>query len=539
MKKYHLILHPFLLAVYPALSLLAFNIDEIAPQRALRSLVISLLSSIVLVLVIRLIARDWHQAGLLSSLIIILFFSYGHIYQLSKGITVAGFVLGRHRYLVGLWALLLGAGIWWIMRRLREPWKVTNYLNVVAAVALVLPTYNILSFLARPTGEFRTDQIQQTQGSPEARRLTQDQLPDIYYIILDGYARADVLQEIFGYDNSEFLNFLTDKGFYVAQDSRSNYAQTRLSLASSMNAEYINYLTNPTEDNPRRSELGKMIKESRIRAFLRGLGYRMISFSSGYVPTDIQDADLYLSPGESTINEFEIFLLSNSFGRVLMEKSPAFNLVTRGKYDPLMYLPYATHRARILYTFEHLADIPTIPGPKFVFVHILAPHPPFVFGQNGEEIEPDIVYNLADGSYFKGTQEEYISGYRNQLIYLNKLVKKVIEEILVKSTTSPIIILQGDHGSGVFVDWSSTDRTCLKERMSILNAYLLPGGGENHLYNSITPVNSFRVIFDTYFGTSLGLLEDKSYFSLWEHPYDFIDVTDRIEESICPQPNAK
>lgn len=537
MKKHHLILHPFLLAVYPALSLLAFNIDEITPQKALRPLVVSLLSSIVLVLVIRLITRDWHRAGLLGSLFIVPFFSYGHIYQLSKGVTVAGFMLGRHRYLVSLWVLLLGAGIWWIKYRLRDPYRITNYLNIVAAIALALPTYNILVFLARPAANFRPDQIPQAQGSQAVHYATGDQLPDIYYIILDGYARADVLLEVFGYDNSEFLDFLTEKGFYIAQNSRSNYAQTRLSLASSMNIDYINYLTDPIEDNPRRSILGKLIKESRIRTFLSSLGYQMISFSSGYVLTDIEDADLYLSPGEGVISEFEVLLLSNSLGRVMMEKSPAFNLIA--KYEPLMYLPYTTHRTRILYTFDRLADIPTIPGPKFVFVHILAPHPPFVFGQNGEEIESDLVYSLADGSYFKGNREEYISGYRNQLIYLNKLLKKAIKEILVKSKTSPIIVLQGDHGSGAFTDWSSIDRTCLKERMSILNAYLLPGGEESYLYSSITPVNSFRVVFDAYFGTNFGLLEDKSYFSLWESPYDFIDVTNRIDKSVCSWPGTE
>jgi len=533
MKKHYLVLHPFLLAVYPTLFLLAFNVDEIAPQKALRSLVISLLSSIILVLALRLITRDWHRAGLLSSLFIILFFSYGHIYQLFKGLTLVGVALGRHRYLVSLWALFLGAGIWWIKYRLREPHRITNYLNIVAIIALALPIYNILVFLARPAADFRTDRIQRSQDSQATHYITGDQLPDIYYIILDGYARADVLLEVFGYDNSEFLNFLTEKGFYIAQDSRSNYAQTRLSLASSLNIEYINHLTGPTEDNPRGSELGKLIKESQIRTFLRGLGYRMVSFSSGYAPTEIENADIYLSPAESTINEFEILLLSNSLGRVLMEKSPAFNLIARGKYDPLMYLPYTTHRARILYTFEHLADIPTIPGPKFVFVHILAPHPPFVFGQNGEEIESNPVYSLADGSYFQGTRDEYISGYRNQLIYLNKLLEKAIGELITRSKTPPIIILQGDHGSGAFVDWGSVDRTCLKERMSILNAYLLPGGGKSYLYSSITPVNSFRVVFDAYFGTNLGLLEDKSYFSLWERPYDFIDVTNRIGMSVC------
>ncbi len=70
---------------------------------------------------------------------------------------------------------------------------------------------------------------------------------------------------------------------------------------------------------------------------------------------------------------------------------------------------------------------------------------------------------------------------------------------LEKSTTPPIIIIQGDHGF-----WTGTN-------LPILNAYYLPGDAADALYPTISPVNSFRLIFDHYFGTDLGLLEDASY----------------------------
>jgi hypothetical protein len=57
--------------------------------------------------------------------------------------------------------------------------------------------------------------------------------------------------------------------------------------------------------------------------------------------------------------------------------------------------------------------------------------------------------------------------------------------------------------------------------MKILNAYFLPGEGAAGLYPSITPVNTFRLIFDVYFGADLELLEDVSDHSTADDFFDF------------------
>jgi hypothetical protein len=64
--------------------------------------------------------------------------------------------------------------------------------------------------------------------------------------------------------------------------------------------------------------------------------------------------------------------------------------------------------------------------------------------------------------------------------------------------------------------------------MAILNAYHLPDGGDARLYPGISPVNTLRVVFDHYLGLNLGLLEDQSYFSTAEKPFDIQDVTETI-----------
>ncbi len=80
----------------------------------------------------------------------------------------------------------------------------------------------------------------------------------------------------------------------------------------------------------------------------------------------------------------------------------------------------------------------------------------------------------------------------------------------------------------IMQDWKSLEDTDVRERLSILNAYFLPGEGAVELYKEITPVNTFRLILNRYFGTDLKLLEDRSYFSTCEHPYRFLDVTDEL-----------
>jgi hypothetical protein len=168
--------------------------------------------------------------------------------------------------------------------------------------------------------------------------------------------------------------------------------------------------------------------------------------------------------------------------------------------------------------------------PVFVFAHILTPHPPFVFGRNGEKVAPQREFCLGDGAYLM-PRDEYAKKYRDQLIFVNNKITAAVDKIISKSSRPTIIILQGDHGPGSMLDWENLYNSNVKERLSILNAYYLPEGGPQEIYDDITPVNTFRIIFNHYFGADLELLEDKCYFSSWRSIYNFIDVTDKINSA--------
>jgi hypothetical protein len=351
-------------------------------------------------------------------------------------------------------------------------------------------------------------------------------LPDVYYIILDAYARSDVLRNTFDYDNGGFLKRLREKGFYIAARSTSNYCQTALSLSSSLNCRYHDRLAG-TAASP--GELSAMLRHNAVVGTLKRHGYRFVSYATDYDLTDFPDADLFLAPQREAPRE-------NPFYNLLLDRTPlrmrSRVWISGSKSDTTD--SYTALRERTNYVFNTLGLVAGNYSPKFVFAHVVSPHPPFVFGENGEDVSPHhMPYFLADGSlynsFYHGTID-YVSGYRAQAAYITKRAEAAVTEILRNSAEPPIIILQSDHGSGAHWNCQSADprKSDVKERLSILNCYYLPGGGNKGLYEDISPVNSFRLIFNNYFGAKLKLLPDRSYLSAVNSRFQFVDVTAQV-----------
>jgi hypothetical protein len=335
-----------------------------------------------------------------------------------------------------------------------------------------------------------------------------DNPPDIYYIILDGYGRSDVLKNEYGYDNSEFLNTLQDLGFYIAECSQSNYAQTQMSLASSLNFNYIDALSErfvPGSDD--RTGLDALIHHGAVRESLEKAGYQTVAFATGFLATELRDADYFLSPGRSigALNEFEYLLLETTFARLLQDTN-RFGMQGSGS---------ELFRQRTLYALDQLDELSYIQGPKFVFVHLIVPHPPYVFGPTGGPVEPAEVGTTKT--------QEGATHYRDQVIFINSRMMEIVPKIIASSSTPPIIVIQGDHGPTV----ASSPRS----RMSNLNAYFLPGADAS-IIPTITPVNTFRVIFNEYFDQNLELLDDISLYSDYTDPFNFkvIQNTCKVNE---------
>jgi hypothetical protein len=305
--------------------------------------------------------------------------------------------------------------------------------------------------------------------------------------------------------------------------------------------EYINYFSEILgEKSENRKPLIDMIRDSNVRRIVEFLGYKFVNIKSGYINTDITDADIYLGGDKKTDNSDDAERKTNSFEWLLLE-STAFQglfdimIISLGLEDQeQIFLDhgYQEHRKRVLNAFELLEGVPDLPGDNFIFVHIVSPHPPFVFNPDGSEVQNFGVYTVLDGDNFQGGRgdyrENYLQGYVGQVEFISSKIISSLERIIDKSDTPPIIILQADHGPGAYLYWDSIELSDVRERLSILNAYYFPDQNYEMLYPSITPVNTFRVIVNNYFGGSLNLLEDRSYFSLWELPFEFIEVTEQL-----------
>jgi hypothetical protein len=510
--------HPLLFGAFPLLALYARNAGEVPIHQLIRPLGLALAGTVVLWVVFTLLTRNVRKAAMSASAVVLAFFSYGHVLNVLPA-PLRG--LGLPACAIGLVVLLAA-----IFRSRQPLYDVTKVLNA-AAVILIAPsawTVGVTLFSAphasasfpqpMETASPRSVQAVRAAGRSRLIAKAKGELPDVYYIILDAYGGADSLKMFYGHDNAPFLRALEGRGFYIPRNSHANYNQTPLCLASSLNLTYIDNLTNQLGPASRDVEPARqMLDDNVVARHLAKFGYRYVHVSSGAGQTRVQTADLVLND-RAQMSNFE----GHAIGLTALDAAP---LSEKARYRE--------HREQLLGGFRELDSVAQLPYRKFVFAHILAPHPPFVLGANGEAVDPKGPLSFADGSWLVPgmPKDEYRSRYIAQMSYVNRRVLEAVDAILRQSKRPPIIILQGDHGARMHLDWESHEKTDVRETYSILNAYLVPQKVRDCLYDGITPVNTFRILLSSLYGAKYKKLPDRSYYSPAEHPYAFVDVTRR------------
>lgn len=491
MKKILLSVYPFLFAVYPITALAVFNIIYVDPGSIVRALLIAILLAGLIWVVLGLVVRDWGKAGIITVGALVLLFSYGHVFiQLRSSFGEAV----RHRLLAGTFGLVFALWMWWVLKKLINTAALQSALITIGCVLTFFSVFQLASYEISSNRQARMADVVDTspRTAGNAGIAVDQNLPDIYWILLDAHTRTDVLQEHFKYDNSAFIKELEAMGFYVAKCSQSNYPSTRYSVTSLMNANYLDQLPGVTKGIP-------PLNVSLVNQTVRSLGYSVIAFenrSNGHF--DLGE-DIRLSRNQLALGSIDLFGGPNEFEFMLMQTS-ALRLV----YDMPQLIPgldpqvltegeFYEHYQQTLFILDTLPKLPQTEGPKFVFAHFLVPHPPYIFSPDGK-------FAWAD---------DQLAGYKSNVQFIDTQITQVVRKIIENSETPPIIIVQGDHGPSVsFVT--------PEMRMSILNAYYVSDETKSDLYGTITPVNSFRIIFNHYFGTTYPLLEDKSYHAYGE-----------------------
>jgi hypothetical protein len=514
-------IYVWLLALYPVLFLFAQNVGRVIEEQVLVAIGAVLLGVTLLLGLMLLITRSATRAGAVTAIASLAIFSYGHVYNLIDRPDLAS-------VLTVLYIVLAGAAILLIVTK--KPAfidRVAPALNLITLVLLLMVLPPLVSYGYRITTA-RSAQAAEAGTTDHPKLLNSADRPDIYYIILDAYSANAHLLRDYGYDNSAFTDALKERGFYIADQSKTSYPITVPSLFSSLNMRYLTdedrkaAMSSPSETDYLRAQ----VADNEVGRELQARGYTYVFMLSGYVvPSTIADMNIDFHPGgpvyfspsegssEGTYNASRFYQLP--FTPLLLDTTAFrdFAAQDNASSPPVTDQPYDFRAPeRALMTWDEAEKIPEMPEATFTVIHIIKPHEPIAFDRDGNVVTPYPTWETPD------IQDRFFA----QLEFTNKRTLQMIDTILDRSSVPPIIILQSDHGSHLGSPVSRNGRRIYYE---ILNAYHFPDRSDCNPAQDIIPINSFRVVFNCYFGGSYPLLDAKYY----EFPKGYNELFDYKE----------
>ena len=470
-------LYPVLLAIALVLSIVLPTGGS--PYAGIRLLTGFGIGALLVSVAARLLLGDRDRAGMVAGLVVVFAF---------KGIDwrVAILIL----FAIGL---ILGERLLAPRRSLRVQWtlagRVANVASVVLLVAVLLRAAGDGS-LGTYIGAIRSEgPVAVRDKAPVDNAVVG--APDVFLLILDGHARADKLDAIFGYDASQFLEALRKRGFEVAEASRSNYLLTSQSLPSLLNlarvADLIDRKTAAASALAYTIQVRPLASDSRVFRMYRSLGYEVIAIASGFEEVALRGADRFIDTGQ--VNELETRVLGNTV------VAPAIQLI-----DPDWFA--AQQRARVTAVFDATAEVSREPhaGPRLVITHVPSPHAPIVFAADGSAVPMSDLANFFDDTFLHraGPRERALAEYAGQLAHVDELALGAIDRVLAAESAPPVILVLSDHGSAAGVDWNNLDASDLDERTANLFVALTPGRS-GVFPSDVTLVNVFGLLSESYF----------------------------------------
>ena len=515
--------HPLLFAAYPVLFLWSQNLGETDPREVVLPLLVLVGAAALLTLVLGRLLGDRRRAALIVSPLAIGLLMYGHVASNLSGLHVPAIVqqLG--------WMALVGLGI---VAAVRLPSRrlatIDLALDRVSAILVIVSLVLILPYQATTlAGGTANAAVTPAPGTPVASHrpaFTRQPQPDtttapkrdVYWLIFDRYGSDRAYDLLYGIDN-DLTPWLRDQGFTVLDDSHANYVRTGTSIPTTINMTHLRDVPGlPGPDSTNLGPIQALIKDSLVARQFKALGYRYYHVGSRWDPNAVDpaaDVDLYL-PAPS------------GFVTALLDASALPAAARRLRLD--FFGPRERQYRHNAYSLDALAGLRDEPGPKFVFGHVLLPHPPMVFDR--------------DGRYMSGLELIGMSGkeqLERQLAYTNTRIREIVGALVaLPGDRRPIIILQADEGPesprfrstrNTTFDWATATDEEVEVKFGILNAWFMPGGEDLGLYPSMTSINTFPTLFTNYYGLDYPLLPDRVYAAKrYDLQYDVIDVTDRL-----------
>lgn len=543
-----------------------FNYLEIFPHELRFPLLMHALTALIMALVVLLLPKPKTiSAKLVVTIIISLFLiDYDSRLQAVTGIYRAAFpVLPKENneapfisllFLMTILGMSIAIGRYieylQVKNKRLHPQNIIYSLLIMFGVVFISQCWKLVPVMRSVNSEFNIKINQYSNDKVD--KNTPTSRPDIYYIVLDRYASNNVLKSDFNFDNSEFSDYLKTSGFIINESAYSNYPLTTMSIASTINAGYLDEYTKPFIDKEVQSRtlFHALIQRSSVITALKTAGYKYYHIGSNYGAS----YDAPLADGDfmaNTSRNLEIFRYKTNLKgieNIQFMKSPYY----RFAHIYTSWWPIKTWAARgYEYIREQLESLDWITneqptGGRFVFVHILMPHEPYHFNADGS-------LNINPGSDNWGTtiKQKYI----NQLQFVNAQIEMQIDKI-IKNDNQAVIILNSDEGPYPHILNSTTTKpivndkifekkdmrqwpdSWLKMKYSILQAVRIPAASQTDMDN-LSSVNIFRIILNNYLKYNLEYLPNCNYAlrrgNLYE--YDFTNITSRLGQTDSPRCN--
>ncbi len=517
-------IHPLLVSLFPVFFLYSFNINHFQKSALIIPVLLVLALSTTVFVSNLLIVRRLDIASILSTFLVLFSLSYGRFkYPLrNTQFSTGNFFDNPDKIIISIALVIFTFLVVLLYKYKARLSEVNRALSIFSLILFGISLFNTVSLEIKLHRSFRSVLGINTDKKVDSQQAS---TPDIYYFIFDRYGGNQTLSS-YGYDNTDLTGFLEEKGFKVLGNSTSNYPKTFLSLPSSLNMEYLDSLTVSTNggESTDESAVYPMLQDNKVVRYLRERGYSYVHVGSSWDPTrsnPLADTNFIMTNGR--------YPFADEFTNGFLDTTIAAPILKQMYPDITAVSVDSTHneaRSRIFYEFAIIDEVVKMTEKKFVFTHILIPHGPYVLGKNCEPLSEKV-------TDLRNETENYL----DQVKCANLKIKETVSKILEKSDSPPIIILQADEGPYPITNnlpgnlsWATATDATLIEKFPILNAVYLPGVKENPFYDDETPVNTFRILFNTYFNAQLPLLPDKNYiFSDAEHLYHFTDVTDMLD----------
>jgi hypothetical protein len=463
----------------------------------LQYLLYYLVMALIALLAGKIICKSFDKAGVWATCLLLIFFFFGAMHDLAKGLSLPSILVSYKVILPGilLFSILLSI---YIVRRKRSFHKANRYLSilfiVLAGIEIATVFYNL----------FTHKEDQQNLAilqQPELHAINTpagNNAPDIFFIVMDEFASSASLEKYFNYRNEHLDSSLITNNFFIVRHSKSNYNSTPLSIASTLNLQYFSKpLESPSTSAKAWLRGWHTLKNADLPELLKKAGYSICNLGV----CDLNDHPAYtrhylskfyqmILQGETLSKRIEKDILWNVYGWDI----PWVNKMRNRKMYEQKDSFIARNRQNLQLILKELNTQAN--QPKFVFGHILMPHSPFYFDRNGNSTgQLTGIYNAANEKNL----------YLEQLIYTNTWVDSLINATNRPFPRPRVVIIEGDHG---FRD--DPPNVTPEMHFMNLNTWYFSDKDYSILYDSLSPVNTFRIVLNKYFRANLPLLKDST-----------------------------